>query len=352
MGGVIMGALKPIIITLCTVLISSKTLFARDQIRVSGSSTVLPYARIVAENFSEFFTDFKTPLIESGGSGPGIKEFCRGVGEDKIDIANASRKRKKGEFEECKKNGVSDIEEVRIGYDGVVLAVDNSLGSISMKIEDLYKALAAKIIVKGQLISNPLKKWSEINPSMPNIPISIYIPGEKHGTREGFEEKVLKEGCEVSGALEEIKRIVLDKEEANKTCLMIRKDGVAIDIDGDYTETLTRINANKTAFGVFGFSFYKNNADILKVVAVNGITPSMETIASSQYPIARPLFFYLKKAHLSLIPGLKEYVDYFVSDQMIGPESPLVKYGLVPMPDSERKIMQNHVKVGEIMNGF
>lgn len=309
---------------------------ARDQVQVAGSSTVLPYAKIVAETFGETFTNFKTPVVESGGSSAGLKEFCKGVGPETIDIANSSRQIKDSEIEACKAAGVTDIQEVQFGYDGIVFATDAGNADLKLVPSDIYQALAAEIVVDGKLVANPYKKWSEVNKDLPDVAIAAYIPGEKHGTREVFEEKVMAHGCKDTGALDIIKTLV-DEKTAPKKCIAVRKDGLAVDIDGDYTETLARISANKDGIGVFGLSFYENNADKLKVATVNGIAPSVETVASGEYPVSRPLFFYVKKAHMGVIPGLKEYVEFFVSDQMVGPDSPLAAYGLVPAPDAERE---------------
>lgn len=322
---------------------------ARDQVQVAGSSTVLPYAKIVAESFGETFPDFKTPVVESGGTGAGLKEFCKGVGPDTIDVANASRKINEKEAEACKAAGVTDIQEVKIGYDGIVFATDSSNGDMKIEAKDIYKALAAEVIVDGKLVANPYKDWSEINDTLPKGPIAAYIPGSKHGTREVFEEKVMKEGCKEAGSTDVIKGLISDAKEAAAKCIAVRKDGVAVDIDGDYTETLARIAANKTGVGVFGLAFYENNADKLKVATVGGVVPSTETISSGEYSVSRPLFFYVKKAHLGVIPGLKEYVNFFVADQMIGPEGPLAEYGLVAAPDAEREEIRKSVEEGKTM---
>ena len=322
---------------------------ARDQVQIAGSSTVLPYAKIVAETFGETFGDFKTPVVESGGSGAGLKEFCKGVGEATIDVANSSRKIKDSELEACKAAGVTDVQEVKIGYDGIVFATDASNPDIAFAPADIYKALAAEVVVDGKLVANPYNKWSEVNPALPDAEIAAYIPGEKHGTREVFEEKVLAVGCKDTGSVDVIKAAIADEKEAGKKCIAVRKDGLAVDIDGDYSETLARIAANKTGVGVFGLSFYENNADKLKVATVNGVTPSVETIASGEYPVSRPLFFYVKKAHVGVVPGLKEYVEFFVSDQMIGPDGPLAEYGLVSAPDAEREEIRTAVEGGKTM---
>jgi phosphate transport system substrate-binding protein len=318
---------------------------ARDQIQVAGSSTVLPYAKIVAETFGETFTNFKTPVVESGGSGAGIKEFCKGVGEDTIDIANSSRKIKDDELKSCADAGVKEVQEVQIGYDGIVFATDIAGPDWKLVPADLYKALAAKILVDGKLVDNPNTKWNQVNPALPDWDIAAYIPGEKHGTREVFETKLLEAGCDKDG----LTAAGVTKEDLFKTCVAIRKDGKAIDIDGDYTETLARIDSNKTGVGVFGLAFYENNADKLKVATVKDVVPSTATIASGEYPVSRPLFFYVKKAHLGVVPGLKEYVEFFLDDQMIGPESPLATYGLVSAPDAERQAQRDAFAAGKTM---
>jgi phosphate transport system substrate-binding protein len=318
--------------------------FAADQIHVAGSSTVLPYAKIVAENFAETYPNFKAPVVESGGSSAGLKEFCKGAGPETIDIANASRAIKKSEIETCAANGVKDITEVRIGYDGIVFATDKSAADMALTPKDVYLALAAEVPVDGKMAANSNAKWKQVNASFSDADIQAFIPGEKHGTREVFEEKVLVAGCEEAGALDIMVKGGMDKKDAEKKCKAVRKDGKAVDIDGDYTETLARIDANKTAVGVFGLSFYENNADKLKVSTINGIQPTVETVAKGEYPVSRPLFFYVKKAHLDSVPGLKEYVEFFTSDQMIGPDSPLAEYGLIPAPDAEREAVRAVVK--------
>lgn len=322
---------------------------ARDQVQIAGSSTVLPYAKIVAERFGETFTNFKTPVVESGGSGAGIKEFCKGTGEGTIDIANSSRAIKDSEIESCKAAGVTEIQEVKFGYDGIVFATDAAGPDWALTPEDVYKALAAKIAVDGKLVDNPNTKWNQVNPALPDWDIAAFIPGEKHGTREVFEEKLLIAGCKKLGGPDAAKAAGLDEKAADAACKAVRKDGKAVDIDGDYTETLARIDSNKQGVGVFGLSFYENNADKLKVATVSGVTPSVETVAKGEYPVSRPLYFYVKKAHLGVVPGLKEYVEFFLDDQMIGTDGPLAEYGLVPAPDAERAAQREAFTGGKTM---
>ncbi|WP_299946081.1 substrate-binding domain-containing protein [uncultured Ruegeria sp.] len=313
--------------------VSATTAAARDQVQVAGSSTVLPYASIVAEAFGENF-DFPTPVVESGGSSAGLKRFCEGVGENTIDIANASRQIRENEIKACADAGVTDIIEVQIGYDGIVFASDINGNTFAFTPDDWYKALSAQVVVDGQLIDNPYKTWDQVNPNFPAQPIAAFVPGTKHGTREVFEDKVILAGCEHTGDFEAYKTANGDDEKAaEKACIALRTDGVSVDIDGDYTETLARIDSNKDGIGVFGLAFYENNTDKLQVATMSDVVPSTESIATGEYPVSRPLFFYVKKAHIGVIPGLKEYAEFFVADEIAGPDGPLAEYGLVSDPE-------------------
>lgn len=298
--------------------------FARDNIQIAGSSTVLPYATIVAEAFGENF-DFPTPVVESGGSSAGLKRFCEGVGPNTVDIANSSRKIKEKELETCAKNGVNDVTEIRIGYDGIVFAADKSLdGFDALTTGQIYLALSAY---------SDAKTWAEVDPSLPDVPITAYIPGTKHGTREVFEEKVMIAGCEMVGSYDYfLKKNGGDSKAAHSECAKVHTDKT-VDIDGDYTETLARIGSNPNGIGVFGLAFYYNNTEKLKTATINGVVGSQETIASGEYPVSRPLFFYVKNTHLEVIPGLREFIQFFVADDIAGPDGPLVTYGLVADPE-------------------
>lgn len=304
----------------------------RDQIQITGSSTVLPYATIVAEAFGENF-DYPTPVVEGGGSGAGRQRLCEGVGETTVDIANSSSRISQGDLDTCAANGVGDLMEVRIGYDGIVFASDVNGPAFAFTPEHWYNALAAQVVQDGQLVDNPYTNWSEIDPALPDQQILAFIPGTRHGTREVFEDNVILAGCEATGAMQAFMDGGADEDAAEEACLELRTDGVSVDIDGDYTETLARLEANPEGVGVFGLSFYENNADRLQVATMSGVTPSTETIASGEYPVSRPLYFYVKSAHLDVIPGLQEYVEFFVSDEMAGPDGPLAEYGLVSDPE-------------------
>lgn len=323
--------------TLAMAALSAGTAFARDQVQVTGSSTVLPYATIVAEAFGENF-DFPTPVIEGGGSGAGRKKLCEGVGENTVDIANSSSRISQSDIDLCAANGVTEIMEVRIGYDGIVFASDVNGPEFAFAQADIYNALAAQIVKDGALVANPNKSWVEVNAAFADQPILMFIPGTKHGTREVFDTKVIIDGCKATGAHDLFTAAAegddaAKKSAADKACMELRTDGVSIDIDGDYTETLARVDADKNGIGVFGLSFYQNNTDKLRVATMGGIVPSVETIAKAEYPVSRPLYFYVKKAHIGVIPGLKEFVEFFVSDDMAGPDGPLAAYGLVSDPE-------------------
>ena len=309
--------MKKLLALTTALVLSTNIAHARDQIQITGSSTVLPYATIVAEAFGENF-DFPSPVVEGGGSGAGRKKLCEGVGENTVDIANSSSKMKDEERAKCE-TAIGPITEVRIGYDGIVFASNiDQLNIDNLTVEQLYNALHE---------SSTAKLWSDVDSTLPEVAILAYIPGTKHGTREVFDVKVMEDGCKAALGIEKL------DDDQKKACVKVRTDGAAVDIDGDYTETLARLDANKTSLGVFGLSFYQNNTDKLEVATVSGVAPSVETISSGDYPISRPLFFYVKNAHIGVIPGLKEYVEFFVSDEMAGPGSALADYGLVPDPE-------------------
>ncbi|MAQ82508.1 substrate-binding domain-containing protein [Psychromarinibacter halotolerans] len=335
--------------TLAIAAVSATAAAARDNVQVAGSSTVLPYASIVAEAFGENF-DFPTPVVESGGSSAGLKRFCEGVGENTIDIANASRAIRDSEIEACAANGVTDIIEVRIGYDGIVFASQiDGPEFTAFEPSDWFNALAAELPVDGEIVANPNMTWADANADLPAVEIAAFIPGTKHGTREVFEEKVLLQGCEDTGAMEAFIASGMSEDDAEGACMAVRTDGKSVDIDGDYTETLARIDTNPNGLGVFGLAFYENNTDKLKVATMGGVEPTTETIASGDYPVSRPLFFYIKKAHIGVIPGLKEFAEFFVANEIAGPSGPLANYGLVSDPelaDTQAKIANEETMSG------
>lgn len=311
----------------------------RDTIQIAGSSTVLPFASVVAEDFGNQFPEYKTPVVQSGGTGAGLRQFCTGVGPETIDIANASRPIQDKEIDACQANGVKTIVPVKVGYDGIVFATNRGTGSFNLTPAEVFQALAAKVPQNGAMVDNPYTKWSQINPELPDQEITLVIPGTNHGTREVFEEKVVNAGC---GTFEAIAALSGDAKKA--ACLSFRNDGRVVEVAGDYTETLARLDAQKNAMGVFGLSFYDQNRDKLELASVDGVVPSMETIGSGEYPVSRPLFFYIKGEHIGVIPGLEDYALYFLSDQVSGEGSQLVQMGLIPLSDAEREAQVEAVK--------
>lgn len=293
--------------------LAASPVLARDYVHIAGSSTVLPYATIVAEAFGENF-DQPTPVVESGGSGSGRKRLCEGVGMNTIDIANSSSLMKEDEAVRCAEN--IDFAKVQIGYDGIVFASRHETkGFENLTPGQIFMAVSA---------SSDVTNWNEIDPTFPDRPIKVFLPGTKHGTREVFDKKVMIDGCKEVGMYDKL---------GKKDCAKVRTDGMSVDIDGDYTETLASLEANKEGIGVFGLSFLLNNTDTIYAATINGVEASTETIASGEYPISRPLQFYVKLNHLDEVPGMREYIEFFVSDEIAGPDGPLADYGLVSDPE-------------------
>ncbi|HLW04390.1 MAG TPA: substrate-binding domain-containing protein [Azoarcus sp.] len=315
---------------------------ARDNVQIAGSSTVLPFASIVAEEFGNAFAQYPAPVVGSGGSGGGLRQFCQGVGANTIDIANASRAIRDGEIANCKEAGVEKIIEVQFGYDGIVFASSAEKGKFALKPEHVFQAAAEKLPQDGKMVDNPYTRWSQIDSSLPDQEINLVIPASNHGTREVFEEKVLSVGCESIEAIAE-----MEKDAKTQACNTLRGDGRIVEIAGDYTETLTRLDAQPDSVGVFGLSFYEQNRDRLQVATMDGVTPNLETIGSGEYPVSRPLFFYIKGEHIGLIPGLQEYAEFFLSEQISGFGSPLEEAGLIPLSDEEREAVVATIKNGK-----
>ncbi|QYO75679.1 substrate-binding domain-containing protein [Devosia salina] len=308
---------------------------SRDTIQIAGSSTVLPFASIVAEEFGAAFPEFNTPVVGSGGSSGGLRQFCEGVGENTIDIANASRRIKASEVEACNAAGVNDIREIQIGFDGIVFATSADKGDFALSPVHVYKAIAAKVPVDGEMVDNPYTTWDQIDASLPAQPIALAVPASNHGTREVFQEKVVSAGCEEAGLPE------MSEDDMEAACTTFRQD-VVVEIAGDYTETLARLQSNPDTVGVFGLSFYEQNRDTLKVATVDGVTPSLETVAAGEYPVSRPLFFYVKGEHIGVIPGIEEYVQFFMSDAMAGNGGTLEGAGMIPQPaDKTAEVVSN-----------
>ena len=292
----------------------------RDQITVVGSSTVYPFTTTVAEQFGRV-GKFKSPKVESTGTGGGIKLFCNGIGPQFPDAVNASRPMKKGEFDTCVKNGVKDIIEIKIGYDGLTIADAKSGAISSLTKEQVWKALAKQIPdASGKLINNPNKTWKDVDAKLPAIKIEVLGPPPTSGTRDSFHELFMEEGCPF---------------ENKKQCHAIREDGAYIEAGENDNLIVQKLVANKNALGIFGYSFLEENADRVKALKIDGIAPSFETISSAKYTAARPLFVYIKKAHIGVIPGLKEFAEEYVSNKAIGEEGYLSDRGLVSLDSSD-----------------
>jgi len=303
---------------------------ARDQIRIVGSSTVFPFSTAVAEQFGKS-SRFATPIVESTGTGGGMKLFCSGVGEDHPDVTNASRRMKKSEFENCARNGV-DITEVQIGFDGIVIANAKKGPDLDLNLEQLFLALAKEIPQDGKLIANPNKMWSDIDPSLPQTKIEVLGPPPTSGTRDAFVEIAMEGGCKaLAGAGE----LGLKK----KACHAVREDGVFIEAGENDNLIVQKLEANPAAFGIFGFSFLDQNSDKVKGAAIARTMPEFEEIAAGTYPISRSLFFYVKQQHVGVIPGIQEFVTEFTSENAWGEDGYLLDKGLIPLPDDARAKM-------------
>ena len=306
----------------------------RDQVRIVGSSTVYPFATKVAEQFGRS-TQFKTPVIESTGSGGGLKLFCAGVGVEHPDITNASRAIKDSEIELCKKNGVSEVTEVKIGYDGIVLSNSKAAPAMTISRKQLFLALAKDVPDgNGGLKPNPYKRWNEIASSLPNVDIEVLGPPPTSGTRDAFVELAMEGGCKNWDWIKELKST--DKNRYKAVCHSLREDGAYVEAGENDNLIVQKLEANTSAFGIFGFSFLDQNADKLRGSLVDGVEPTFENIANGGYPVSRPLFFYVKGAHVGVIPGIAEYIQEFTSNRSWGEDGYLSDAGLIPLPDSER----------------
>jgi phosphate transport system substrate-binding protein len=301
---------------------------SRQEIRIVGSSTVFPFAKAVAEAFTKANASNKNPVVESTGTGGGIEAFCAGVGAETPDIANASRRMKKSEFETCTKNGVTDIVEIQVGIDG--LAIASAAGGPKWKLTqaDVYKALAANPFGKP----NTSKTWADVNSSLPNVPIAVFGPPKTSGTRDAFAELILEEGCKTEGAIKAMKKTDEDKYKA--ICHDVRTDGMYKEQGENDNLIVQKLGSNPNMLGVFGYSYLEENAEKVTGVPLAGIAPTAATIGDGTYPGARPLFIYVKKAHVDKIPGIKEYVAEFVTAG--GKDSYLTKLGLIAAPDAVR----------------
>jgi len=322
----------------------------RDYIDIVGSSTVFPFATVVAETYSKK-TGMKAPKIESTGSGGGMKLFCTGVGVNTPDITNASRRIKKSEFKKCQKNGVKSITEVQIGFDGIAIANAKSSKKYDLSLRDIFLALAKKVPGKksGELIDNPYKTWKDVNSSLPDTGIEVLGPPPTSGTRDAFVELAMEGGCK---KVAWIKKLKSDSKKAKKTgnkakakklkskykeiCHTVREDGAYVEAGENDNLIVQKLEANPSALGIFGFSFLDQNSDKVQGSKINGVNISFESIADGSYPVSRPLYFYVKNAHIGKIKGLEDFIAEFTADETWGEEGYLVDKGLIPLSESKR----------------
>ena len=317
---------------------------ARDYVSIVGSSTVYPFATVVAEQFGKS-TRFKTPTIESTGSGGGLKLFCSGVGVGYPDITNSSRRIKQSEVDRCNENGVTDIIEVKIGYDGIMLANSKKTEAMEVSRRDIFLALAREVPNPAggeELVENPYRTWKDVNDALPERDIVVLGPPPTSGTRDAFAELALEGGCKTFDFIKAMKK--QDKKAYKAVCHSIREDGAYVEAGENDNLIVQKLEADPDAFGVFGFSFLDQNLDKLQGALIDGVAPEFEDIASGDYPVSRSLYFYVKKAHIGQIPGIEGYLAEFTSDRAWGEDGYLTDKGLIPMPDDERMQFAANVK--------
>lgn len=326
-----------------TLLLSGPALAARDYISIVGSSTVYPFATVVAEQFGKT-SGSKTPKIESTGSGGGFKLFCGGVGINHPDITNASRAIKSSEIEKCAANGVKDIVEVKIGYDGIVLANSKTVAPLKLTRKDIFLALAKNVPDPknpGKLIPNPYTTWKEVNASLPATKIEVLGPPPTSGTRDAFVELAMEGGAKKFDFIKAMKKT--DKKAYKALCHTVREDGAYVEAGENDNLIVQKLQANPAAVGIFGFSFLDQNSDVIQGSFIEDTAPTFEAIAEGAYPVSRPLYFYVKKAHVNVIPGMKGYLAEFTSDKAWGDEGYLADKGMIPMPAEERQLFHDNV---------
>ncbi len=311
---------------------------ARDYISIVGSSTVYPFATVVAEQFGKT-TDFKTPKIESTGSGGGFKLFSAGVGVEHPDITNASRRIKKSECEKCAENGVTEVVEIKIGYDGIVMANSKSVEPFNLSRKDIFLALAKDVPnpsgAEGELVPNPYKTWKDVNPELPETKIEVLGPPPTSGTRDAFVELAMEAGAKEFAWIKALKKE--DKDKFKQISHTVREDGAYIEAGENDNLIVQKLDANPDALGIFGFSFLDQNTDKIQGAFIDGVKPTFSAISDGSYVLSRPLFFYVKEAHVGKIPGMREYLAEFTSEKAWGDEGYLTEKGLIPMPKEERE---------------
>jgi phosphate transport system substrate-binding protein len=340
----IMKKLLALSAALAASAISMSASAERDYISIVGSSTVYPFSTVVAERFGKS-TKFATPKVESTGSGGGLKLFCSGVGSATPDITNASRAIKKSEIELCAENGIKDIIEVTVGYDGIVLANTKATKQMSLSLRELFLALGKNIPNPNgtdTLVDNPYKTWNEINPTFPETKIEVLGPPPTSGTRDAFAELALEGGCKTFPFIKAMKK--QDKNKYKAVCHAVREDGGYVEAGENDNLIVQKLVANPDALGVFGYSFLEQNSEKVQGSLINGKLPTFDAIANGDYPVSRSLFFYVKKAHIGVIPGIEEYLAEFTSEKAMGEYGYLAEKGMIPMSDEERSKVLSTVK--------
>jgi phosphate transport system substrate-binding protein len=327
---------------LCAAALWSDPASARDRIRIVGSSTVYPFATVVAEEFGRT-TEFKTPIIESTGSGGGLKLFCAGVGVEHPDITNSSRRIKQSEVDLCASNGVAEITEVKVGYDGIVIAHSKKTEPMALTLRQIFLALAKEVPTpSGDLVANPNRTWRDVDPSLPDAKIEVLGPPPTSGTRDAFNELAMEGGCKTFPEIAALKKS--DKSRYKAICHAIREDGGYVEAGENDNLIVQKLVANPSALGVFGFSFLDQNSDVIQGSRVGGVAPTFEAIASGEYPVSRALYFYVKNAHVGSIPGIREYLVEFTSEKALGDYGYLGDKGLIPAPKAEREKVRADAK--------
>lgn len=314
--------------------IFSGTAAARDHVVIVGSSTVYPFAVSVAHHFAEA-TGHPVPAIRSTGTGEGFRLFCAGLGDEHPDVANASRRLTRGEWDQCAENGVTAIVEVKIGYDGIVVANARQAPFVTLSSRQIFLALAKTVPHHGALVPNPYRRWIEISLTLPAYPIRVLGPPSSSGTRDTFVELALRDGCESFALIRDLKET--DARRYHEVCATLRDDGPYVDAGENDALIVEQLAADESALGIFGYSFLSRNRDLIKGSPINGEAPTFDTIARGDYPLARPLYFYFKEAHVQTIPGLREYVAEFTDEWSLGPEGYLIDEGLIPLQKQERR---------------
>ena len=337
-------------IALLTSIAVAPVSLARESIEVVGSSTVYPFSTVVAERYGRA-SGKPTPKIESTGSGGGMKLFCSGVGTNYPDITNASRRIKMSEFKKCQGNGVKDIIEVQIGYDGIVIANSVDTKPMNLTRKDIFLALAAKVpgATDGELIDNPYTTWQQVNPELPDAGIEVLGPPPTSGTRDAFAELAMEGGCKKIAWIAALKKT--DKNAFKQLCHTVREDGRYIEAGENDNLIVQKLEANPSALGVFGFSFLDQNADKVQGASIENVMPTFESIADKTYPISRPLFFYVKKAHVGVVPGIKGFLNEFTSEKAWGEDGYLAEKGMIPLPTAERAEMAKNTRAFKPMTG-